>query len=123
MMLPCPDSEYHTVPLFLPSVASECTTERWGFQRPESRLRVRVGRVRVDDDDSAHEPEAVGGRMIGYCRASPLLSTGCRLALAGFEGTRLVFGVEEADKMGGAEYPDDPCDTSSLDLFELGLDE
>lgn len=60
------DSESHMVPLFLSSISSECTTDRCGFHRSETRLGFRGGLVGAEGVDSAHDPEAVGGRTIGY---------------------------------------------------------
>ena len=66
-----PESESHTAPVLLSSVSSEGTAERCGFHRPELRLSVRGGRANAEGDDSAHDPDADGERMAGYCILIP----------------------------------------------------
>lgn len=117
------ESGSHIVPLYLSSGSSDGTADRCGFHRPELRLRVRGGRANAEGDDSAHDPDADGDRMAGYCILIPSWLLGCRREVWDVEGVRRVPGDENDDRMGEMGDTGEPGKRSSSELFEAGLAE
>lgn len=84
---------------------------------------MRGGRVNAEDDDSAHDPDADGDRMAGYCILIPSWLLGYRREVWEVAGVRWVPGDENDDRMGEMGDTGEPGKMSSSDLLEAGLGE
>ncbi len=87
-LLPREESRGQVPWLLLSAVGEElptdCTVDRWGFQR-SGRSTMGFGGRWGGVDVSAHDPDALGGSMIGYWTSVFLLLASCKLVYAGMD--------------------------------------